>query len=253
MCDTCGCNDNKKEVKLLESIFKGNLKLANHNKEHINKLKALSVNLISSPGAGKTTLLENTIELLKDKLKIAVLEGDIETQRDAERIRAKGIPAIQLTTGGACHLEAELVHKGLSALEKLIKDFSWPTKNPLYPEDPLDLLFIENVGNLVCPASFYLGEDMRVVLTSVPEGPDKPAKYPKAFKTADVFIITKIDLLPYFKDFDLQKIKEEALSLNPNLEIFTISNETKEGFDQWIDYLMKKLAEKKSYLKNSKN
>jgi len=251
MCDTCGCGNNKKEVKVLESIFKGNLKLANHNKEHINKLKALSINLISSPGAGKTTLLENTIEILKDRLKIAVLEGDIETQRDAERIRAKGVPAIQLTTGGACHLEAELVHKGLSTLEKLIKDFPWPTKKPLFPEDPLDILFIENVGNLVCPASFYLGEDIRVVLTSVPEGPDKPAKYPKAFKTSDVFIITKIDLLPYFKDFDIQKVKEEALSLNPNLEIFTISNETKKGLAKWIDYLIGKLADKKYYLKHS--
>ncbi len=254
MCDTCGCHENsqvqKKEVKLLESIFKGNLEVAEHNKEHINKLKALSINLISSPGAGKTTLLENTIEALKDKLKIAVLEGDIETQRDAERIRAKGVPAIQLTTGGACHLESELVHKGIVALEKLIKDFNWPTKNPLYPEDPLDLLFIENVGNLVCPASFYLGEDLRVVLISVPEGPDKPAKYPKAFKTSDVFIITKIDLLPYFKEFDLQKVKEEALSLNPNLKIFTISNETKEGLEDWVNYLLKKVEEKKNKLKS---
>ena len=160
-----------------------------------------------------------------------MLEGDIETERDAERVRAKGATAVQLTTGGACHLEAPLVHKGFHALERQING---------YP----DILFIENVGNLVCPSSFYLGEHLRVVLVSVPEGPDKPAKYPKAFKTSQVFIITKADLLPYF-DFDLEKVKKEALSLNPNLKIFVVSAKTGEGLEDWFNFLREKVREKK--------
>ncbi|SNR69285.1 hydrogenase nickel incorporation protein HypB [Desulfurobacterium atlanticum] len=245
MCDVCGCgtdshnhnhehtHESVKTVKLEESLLKENDRIAQENRKHFDDKNLLAVNLISSPGSGKTTLLEKTIEMLKGKYTIGVLEGDIETERDAERVRAKGAYAVQLTTGGACHLEAPLVHKGFHALEHQLKE-----------GEELDVLFIENVGNLVCPTSFDLGEHLRVVLVSVPEGPDKPAKYPKAFRTADVFIISKIDLLPYF-DFDVEKVKKEALSLNPKLKIFTISTVTGEGMEEWIKYLEELIRNKK--------
>ncbi len=244
MCDVCGCNDGKKidvvsddstkrTVQVKESLFKLNDRYAQMNKEHFDKHGILAINMISSPGSGKTTLLEKTIEKLKGEISIGVLEGDIETERDAERIKAKGIPAVQLTTGGACHLEAPLVHKGFHALMHQLNG------------NPIDLLFIENVGNLVCPSSFYLGEHLRVVLVSVPEGPDKPAKYPKAFKTSDIFIITKSDLIPYF-DFDVEKVKKEALSLNPKLKVFVTSSKTGEGIDEWCDFL-------RNHVKRGKN
>ncbi|MEO2069551.1 MAG: hydrogenase nickel incorporation protein HypB [Desulfurobacteriaceae bacterium] len=243
MCDVCGCGNHDhtnshshsheiRKVELNQSLLRENERVAESNRKHFDEKGILAVNLISSPGSGKTTLLEKTIEALRDELKIAVLEGDIETERDAERIRAKGAKAIQLTTGGSCHLEASLVHKGFHALEKEMEG-----------ETP-DILFIENVGNLVCPSSFYLGEHVRVVLVSVPEGPDKPAKYPKAFKTSNVFIITKADLLPYF-DFDVEKVKKEALSINPNLKIFVVSAKTGEGLNEWFDYLKEMVARKK--------
>jgi len=248
MCDVCGCGNHdhhhhgendlvvrddsvRKNVEIKSSLLSENDRVAQSNREHFDRHGILAINLISSPGSGKTTLLEKTIEALKDEFKIGVLEGDIETERDAERVRAKGAAAVQLTTGGACHLEAPLVHKGFHALERQMNG---------YP----DILFIENVGNLVCPSSFYLGEHLRVVLVSVPEGPDKPAKYPKAFKTSQVFIITKADLLPYF-DFDLEKVKKEALSLNPNLKIFVVSAKTGEGLEDWFNFLREKVREKK--------
>ena len=222
----------RKNVEIKSSLLSENDRVAQSNREHFDRHGILAINLISSPGSGKTTLLEKTIEALKGEFRIGVLEGDIETERDAERVRKKGAAAVQLTTGGACHLEAPLVHKGYHALLKQMG------RAP-------ELLFIENVGNLVCPSSFYLGEDIRVVLISVPEGSDKPAKYPKAFKTSQVFVITKIDLLPYF-DFDLEKVKEEALSLNPELQIFSISAKTGEGLQEWFDFLREKVKEKSS-------
>jgi len=238
MCDSCGCSQKeslfkvsddsyRKNVEIKKSLLSENDRYAQINRELFLKDGVFTVNLISSPGSGKTTLLERTIEALKEEFKIGVLEGDIETERDAERIRAKGVAAVQLTTGGACHLEAPLVNKGYHALKKQMGEA---------PE----LLFIENVGNLVCPSSFKLGEEMRVVLVSVPEGHDKPAKYPKAFKTSDVFLITKIDLLPYF-DFDLERVKEEALSLNPSLKIFSLSSRSGEGFSEWLSFLREKV------------
>ena len=242
MCDVCGCgqpentfvvsDSERKTVEVKKSLLNENDRVAESNRKHFDEKGVLAVNLISSPGSGKTTLLEKTIEALKDELTIGVLEGDIETERDAERVRAKGAYAVQLTTGGACHLEAPLVHKGFHALEKQMGG-----KAP-------DILFIENVGNLVCPSSFYLGEHVRVVLISVPEGSDKPAKYPKAFKTSDVFIITKADLLPYF-DFDVDKVIKEALSLNPKLEVFVVSAKTGEGLEDWYNYLKKILRKKR--------
>ena len=179
MCDTCGCDHSddikeKKVVDVNQSLLKANEEAAVSNRKHFNEKGILAINLISSPGSGKTTLLEKTIEALKSDISIGVLEGDIETELDAERIRAKGVPAVQLTTGGACHLESALVHKGFHSLEHQLNGRK------------LDILFIENVGNLVCPSFFDLGEHIRVVLISVPEGQDKPLKYPKAIKTSQV-------------------------------------------------------------------
>jgi hydrogenase nickel incorporation protein HypB len=230
MCDTCGCqlhDHHQHDTKIVEvnrSLLEANQKQAVSNRQHIEKMGAVAINLISSPGSGKTTLLERTIEALKDTVRIGVIEGDIETERDAERIRAKGVPAVQLTTGGACHLDASLVHGGLHVLEHFAKGNGY------------DLIFIENVGNLVCPATFDLGEHHRVVLLSVPEGSDKPAKYPATFKGADLLLLTKVDLLPYF-DFSLDEVREEAGRLKPELEIVALSATNGEGFDSWVAYL----------------
>jgi hydrogenase nickel incorporation protein HypB len=235
MCDTCGCpspsdhshshdHNQSKTVDVHASLFAANNALARTNREHFDEIGAVALNLISSPGSGKTTLLEHTIEALKGEISIGVIEGDIETERDAERIRAKGVPVIQLTTGGACHLDAAMTHKGFHRLQK----------EP--GGDAIDLLFIENVGNLVCPSTFDLGEHERVVLVSVPEGPDKPAKYPKAFTSSHTFLVTKTDLLPYF-DFPVPEAVGDALKLNPALRTMELSSTTGEGMDAWLDYL----------------
>ena len=235
MCESCGCaaptthdhhHDHTKSihVDVNQSLFAANDAIAKSNREHFDKMGCIAINLISSPGSGKTTLLEHTIDALKGELKIGVIEGDIETERDADRIRAKGVPAIQLTTGGACHLDASMTHKGLHRLQKEEGG------------NDLDILFIENVGNLVCPTSFDLGEHHRIVLVSVPEGPDKPAKYPKAFISSEVFLITKTDLLPYF-DFVVEDARSEALKLNPQLTVFDFSAKSGENFNTWLNYL----------------
>lgn len=237
MCDTCGCpspsdhshshshsHNQSQTIDVHASLFAANDALAKANREHFDSNRIVALNLISSPGSGKTTLLEHTIEALKSEMNIGVIEGDIETERDAERIRKKGVPVIQLTTGGACHLDASMIHKGFHQLEK-------------EPEgDKIDLLFIENVGNLVCPSTFDLGEHERVVLVSVPEGPDKPAKYPKAFTSSQTFLITKTDLLPYF-DFPVPEAIGDALSLNPELRTMELSSTTGDGMEIWLDYL----------------
>ncbi len=229
MCDTCGCpsaGDNTKgfTVDVNQSLLAANTRQAEENRRHFDATGTLAVNLISSPGSGKTTLLEQTIEHLGSELRIGVIEGDIETERDAARIRAKGVPAVQITTGGACHLDARLVHRGLHDLEKEGEG------------KPFDIVFIENVGNLVCPATFDLGEHERVILLSVPEGSDKPVKYPKSFISADSFLITKTDLIDYF-DFSITEARREALRLNPELRIFELSVTTGTGLDAWLDYL----------------
>ena len=230
MCDTCGCQlhdhhqHDAKVVEVNRSLLEANQKQAEANRHHIEHMGAVAINLISSPGSGKTTLLERTIEALKETVRIGVIEGDIETERDADRIRAKGIPAVQLTTGGACHLDAPMVHGGLHVLEHFAKGGGY------------DLIFIENVGNLVCPATFDLGEHRRVVLLSTPEGSDKPAKYPTTFKSADLMLITKTDLLPYF-DFSVEEATSQSLLLKPDLEILALSATTGDGFDAWLSYL----------------
>lgn len=195
----------KKELIVREEILGSNKKIAAEIRERMEKSGVLVVNLLSSPGSGKTTLLERIIETLKPTHPLAVIEGDIETERDAERIRRKGVPAWQITTGGACHLEAKMVGR-------------------LLPEIPAEtkFLFIENVGNLVCPASYDLGESLRCVLLSSPEGDDKPKKYPKAFASADCLIITKSDLIPVLP-FDLERAGNEALDINPRLRVFVTS------------------------------
>jgi len=180
-----------------------------------------TINVMSSPGAGKTTLLERTIERLRGQLEIGVIEGDIETGNDAERIEAAGAETIQINTRGACHLEAHMVRDALEEMNL--------TK--------MRLLFIENIGNLVCPAAWNLGEDIRIVIASTTEGDDKPAKYPQMFAVSQVMIVNKIDLLPYV-DYALEKVRRQALAINPNLRIFEVSCRTGEGLDVWCEWLM---------------
>ncbi len=236
MCDHCGCETHQhhepqeqklKEIELEKSILAANEQVAQKNREHFRNKGIVVFNLISAPGSGKTSLLEATIEALKDEIPIAVIEGDPETERDAERIRAKGVPVVQITTGGACHLDAQMVHRAFHQLEG--QDFR--------------LLFIENVGNLVCPSSFDLGEDIRVVLVSVPEGPDKPVKYPASFIKADVFCVTKADLLPYF-DFDPEEVVRNAKRLNPKLRTFVLSVKEPESLKEWINFLKEMAAQR---------
>ncbi len=234
MCETCGCSHDNgpKTLEVHKSILSANERQAKANKEHLNRLGTLAINMISSPGSGKTTLLERTIDELGREIRIGVIEGDIETERDAERIKAKGIPVVQITTGGACHLDAHLVHKGIRTLENQLAD------------PALDLLFIENVGNLVCPAAFELGEHYRMVFLSVPEGSDKPIKYPKAFLSADIFVITKIDLLEFF-DFSMEEAVDHALRLNPELKTMALSAKSGAGFDEWIRLLKQMISGKR--------
>ncbi len=233
MCKECGCGlpegASKEVVEVFENILKHNEEYAKHNREHFEKHGIFAVNLMSAPGAGKTTLLETTLEALKDEYKIGVIEGDLETERDAERIRKKGIPVYQITTGSACHLDAALVHKAMHHL----------------PLAELDILFVENIGNLVCPANYDLGTHLNVTLLSVPEGEDKPEKYPLIFKTSELVLITKIDLLPYF-DFDLEKVKEQIKRINPQAQIIALSAKTGEGFDEWINFLKNQLNSNKN-------
>ena len=213
----------KKEVMVLEDLLGSNKKIAGEIRKQLKDRGILAVNLLSSPGAGKTTLLESLSGRLSPEYKMAVVEGDIETERDAERIRAKGIPAWQIITGGACHLEAKMVGKLFSEI----------------PPD-LDFLFIENVGNLVCPAGFDLGESLRCVLLSVPEGDDKPKKYPKAFMTSDCLIINKIDLIPALP-FETERARKEALDMNPRLKVFNLSAAKGEGVDALAAFFIKSL------------
>jgi len=249
MCTECGCGlpdkpqgghhhehhhgTDKKEIEVFKKILEKNDQTAEHNREHFDRHGVLAINLMSSPGAGKTTLLEKTIEALRDKYKIGVIEGDLETERDAERVRNKGAVAYQITTGQTCHLDAFMVHKGLHHL----------------PLEELDIVFVENVGNLVCPASFDVGTHYNVVLLSVPEGDDKPAKYPVMFKKADLFVITKADLLPYF-DFDIDRCIKEFKEINPEGEVIVLSTRTGEGMDKWLQWLELKRKEHMERLKN---
>ncbi|MDQ6844891.1 MAG: hydrogenase nickel incorporation protein HypB, partial [Bacteroidota bacterium] len=188
----------------------------------------LLLNLVSSPGSGKTSLLEETIKRIKDQVNIAVLEGDLETERDADRIRKQGVQALQIVTQGICHLEAQMIQQAMPSMNF----------------DGIDILFIENVGNLVCPASYDLGEDIRVTLVSCTEGDDKPKKYPSMFLTTDIMVVTKTDLLPYVP-FSVDAVIKDAKEVNDKIETFTLSSYKGEGMEEWCDFLLKKLKEKK--------
>ncbi|MEW5800520.1 MAG: hydrogenase nickel incorporation protein HypB [bacterium] len=208
------------EIKVLSNILKANEAIADENRRLFSQKRILTLNLISSPGSGKTSLLERTIEQVKGDYRLGIIEGDVQTSKDAERIHALGIPVVQINTDGGCHLDANMIKMSLDGL----------------PLEELDCLIIENVGNLVCPAGYQLGEDMKVAVLSVTEGDDKPSKYPSVFHESRVLIINKIDLLP-FTNFDLAAAKDSALHINPHLKVFEISCTSGQGLDIWTDWL----------------
>ena len=208
------------KVTIAQNILAVNEHVAQEIRQALMAHGIRALNIMSSPGAGKTTLLERSIERLRGRLAIGVIEGDVETSADAERIEAAGAQTVQINTRGACHLEAHMIRDALAHVDLAATD----------------LLVIENVGNLVCPAAWDLGEDIRVVVVSATEGDDKPAKYPQMFAIAQVMVVNKLDLLPYV-DYDVQKVRRHALAINPNLRIFELSCRTGEGLEAWCDWL----------------
>jgi hydrogenase nickel incorporation protein HypB len=249
VCDTCGCNitsanqhliaaggkhahthSGAESVEVLQNLLDANDHTAAHNREHFDRHEVLTLNLMSSPGAGKTALLEATIDALGDEFRIGVIEGDLETENDAKRIRAKGVPAIQISTGSACHLDAHMIHEALHQLNL----------------DDIDILFIENVGNLVCPASFDLGQHKNVTLLSAPEGDDKPAKYPVMFRATDLMLLTKSDLYDVLGDFDPLRATQALRNLANPADVFEISSRDGGGMPEWIQWLHERLDEGRS-------
>jgi hydrogenase nickel incorporation protein HypB len=251
MCDTCGCNvtpgnehlvradgklartsEGKQAVTVLKSLLHENDHQAAHNRHHFDSHQVLAINLMSSPGSGKTSLLEATIDALRDEFNIAVVEGDLETENDANRIRSKGVPAIQITTGTACHLDAHMVHDALHNLDLA----------------PLDIVFIENVGNLVCPASFDLGHHLNVTLLSTTEGDDKPVKYPVMFRASDLMLISKADLLPVLDDFDVNRAEQHLRELASEAPVFNVATRKQTDIESWLDWLREQVAIQKDRL-----
>ncbi|MBW1999159.1 MAG: hydrogenase nickel incorporation protein HypB [Deltaproteobacteria bacterium] len=216
------------KITVVRDILEANERIAQENKELFDRSRVLVVNLMSSPGAGKTSLLERTIDALKDDLKMGVIEGDIQSSQDAERVAKKGIPVVQINTGGACHLDGNMIRDTLG-------EFNF---------DSLELLVVENVGNLVCPAEFKLGEDYKVMILSVTEGDDKPSKYPLMFRESRVLLINKIDLLPHV-DTSVEKITSECLRINPDITIFQVSCKTGQGVDSWVQWLKDRVRMKR--------
>ena len=208
------------KVKVVTRILEANDRIAEENRKRFKEAGVYVVNLMGAPGAGKTTLLERTIAALKPHLKIGVIEGDIIGSDDAERISVLDVPVVQINTGGACHLDANMISEVLSEL----------------PLKDLDLLIIENVGNLVCPAEFKVGEDMKIMVLSVAEGHDKPLKYPLMFRESSALVLNKIDLLPYMNT-DMNKVRNDSLALNPKLKIFEVSCTTGAGIEAWAQWL----------------
>ena len=252
MCDTCGCNithanqhlvkpggklsrveDGREAITVLKNLLSENDHVASHNREHFDRHGVLAINLMSSPGSGKTALLEASVDLLADKFRIAVIEGDLETENDADRIRARGVPAIQISTGSACHLDAHMVHDALHELSL----------------DGLDIVFIENVGNLVCPASFDLGQHHNVTLLSSTEGDDKPAKYPVMFRAADLMLLTKADLLPVLDDFDPVRAETCLRNLASTAPVITLSSKTGDGLKDWVNWLEQEVTVQRDRIK----
>ena len=213
-------NNEIRLIEVKEEIFADNRLVAEDMRKQLLKQKTFLINLMASPGAGKTSLVVKTIAGLSGELKIGVIEADIDSMVDAETVAAAGVPAVQLRTGGFCHVDASMVTKGLAGLE--IKE--------------LDLVILENVGNLVCPAEFDTGAHKNVMILSVPEGDDKPLKYPLMFSLCDVLIVNKMDYLD-FSDFDLEKMRERVLNLNPNIKIIPVSCKTGTGIENWLDWL----------------
>jgi len=215
------------KVPVVRNILQANERLAEANRRRFDDAGIFVFNLMSSPGAGKTSLLERTIEGLADRVRMAVIEGDLQSSYDAERIQRKGVQAVQINTDGGCHLDGNMIQIALESLDL----------------QALDLLIIENVGNLVCPAEFNLGEDEKVMILSVTEGDDKPSKYPLMFQLSSVLLVNKIDLLPYL-DCDVAKIRERARQLNGRQDIFEISCRTGEGLPAWLSWLEQKVRDK---------
>lgn len=208
-------------------LLQANDFVADAIRQEVKKRNILLINIVSSAGSGKTTLLQETARRLKDKWNIKVLVGDLETERDADRIRQTGIDALQIVTGGICHLEAQMIWQGMQKLNL----------------ENTDILIIENVGNLVCPASFDLGEDYRVTLIATTEGDDKPKKYPRMFLTSELMLVSKADLLPYLP-FSVDAVVKDAREVNPNIEYLTISSTSGQGIEEWCNWLISKAEEK---------
>jgi hydrogenase nickel incorporation protein HypB len=245
MCNTCNCNitdgnrhllqegaeyancsDGSRSIEVIKNLLHENDHQAEHNRGFFNDRDILVINLMSSPGSGKTRLLEASIGALKERgVGVAVIEGDLETENDADRIRKHGVPVIQITTGMACHLDAHMIDKAIIELDL----------------EKVDILFIENVGNLVCPASFDLGQHLNVVLLSVTEGDDKPSKYPVMFREADSVLLTKADLLPHFDDFSVDNAKRAVYELSDRTDILTLSAKSGTGMDEWLTWLQASL------------
>jgi len=216
------------KISVVKNILEANQRIAEENRRRFSNNRLLVINLMSSPGAGKTSLLEKTILALKDDFRIGVVEGDVQSTYDAERIARTGAPVVQINTGGVCHLDSNMVQEALRNLDTA----------------RLDLLFIENVGNLICPADFNLGEDFKAMILSVSEGDDKPLKYPLMFHVSSVLLINKTDLLP-FCECNPDLIEERARKINPNLTLFRVSCRTGEGLDFWTAWLRERLRERK--------
>jgi hydrogenase nickel incorporation protein HypB len=211
-------------ITIERKVLEKNDAIAQLNRDSFKKKNLFTMNLVSSPGSGKTSLIEKTIHYTRNKFNVAVIEGDVQTSLDAERVAAYGVPVVQIITQGACHLEAGLVKDAYGQIEK----------------NNFEVLFIENVGNLVCPAGYDLGEDLKVVIVSTTEGDDKPLKYPAMFRNASALIINKIDLVPYV-NCSLEILKKNALSINPSLKIFKTSCTTDEGINEWCNWIESKM------------
>jgi len=216
------------KVSVVKNILEANDRIAQQNRALFDEHDLTVMNLMSSPGAGKTSLLERTIQALKQDLSLGVIEGDIQSSQDAERIARMGIPVVQINTGGACHLDGNMIRDTFSEFNLA----------------ELDLMVVENVGNLVCPAEFKVGEDFKAMILSVTEGDDKPAKYPLMFHESSVLLVNKVDLLPYV-DCTVERIREEALKINPHMTIFEISCKTGEGLEAWYEWLKQEVLTRK--------
>src|SRR5512145_2199027 len=209
------------KVKVVSRILEANDRIAEENRKKFKEAGVIVANLMGAPGAGKTTLLEKTIKALKPHLRIGVIEGDIVGSDDAERIGALGIPVVQINTGGACHLDANMINSVLDDL----------------PLRDLDMVIIENVGNLVCPAEFKVGEDIKMMVLSIAEGHDKPLKYPLMFQESSALVLNKVDLLPHMMNVNMDKIRNDSRALNPKLQVFEVSCATGQGVETWAQWL----------------